>query len=101
MPFMTWVKTPDGYKPVEITDEEMVAQNTVKRAEREKMERIREQLEIVNDKNFDRIKDSIPVPQVEPVNCKDCDDTVCCERGKDKLAYCPRCFEKKGEENGI
>jgi len=27
MPFMRWVKTPDGYKPVEMTDEEVKAQN--------------------------------------------------------------------------
>lgn len=97
MPFMKWVKTPDGYEPVEMTDEEMIAENTMRKAEREKMERISEQLEIVNDKNLDRIKDSIPVPRVEPVNCKGCDDTVCCNKGKDRWAYCPRCFEEKAK----
>lgn len=34
MPFMTWVKTPNGYKPVEITDEEMVAENARRRGKR-------------------------------------------------------------------
>ena len=50
---------------------------------------------IVNDKNLDKIKDDVPVPKVEPVNCKDCDDSVCCNKGKDKGVYCPRCFEVK------
>ena len=34
MPFMKWVKTPDGYKPVEITDEEMFAENARRRGKR-------------------------------------------------------------------
>ena len=50
---------------------------------------------IVNDKNLDKIKDEVSPPKVEPVNCKDCDDSVCCNKGKDKLVYCPRCFEEK------
>lgn len=51
---------------------------------------------IVNDKNLDRIKDSIPVPKLEPVNCKDCGDRVCCNKGKDKVVHCP-CFKEKKE----
>ena len=50
---------------------------------------------IVNDKNLDKIKDSIPVPKVKPVNCIDCDDSSCSNKGKDKWVYCPRCFEEK------
>ena len=53
MPFMTWVKTPKGYEPVEMTDEEMFAENAKRKAEREKMERISEQLQ-----DFDRTQKS-------------------------------------------
>ena len=34
MPFMKWVKTSDGYKPVEITDEETFAENARRRGKR-------------------------------------------------------------------
>lgn len=34
MPFMKWEKTSDGYKPIEITDEEMFAENARRRGKR-------------------------------------------------------------------
>ena len=44
MPFIKWVKTPDGYKPVEITLEEVKAQNIVEKTKRQMLARLREKM---------------------------------------------------------
>ena len=49
MPFMKWVKTLDGYKPVEITLDEVKAQNIVEKTKRQMLEKLREKMEQRNE----------------------------------------------------
>lgn len=50
-----------------------------------------------NDKSIDEIRDSFPVSasliNKSTHNCKDCLDTVCCNRGKDKVVVCPSFYD--------
>lgn len=53
---------------------------------------------ILNDKALDEVKDSFPssasLIDKSTHNCKDCLDTVCCNRGKDKVVVCPSFYDK-------
>lgn len=48
--------------------------------------------QIVNEKNIDEIKDKNPPSKsfIEAHHhyCKTCNDKICCNKGKDKWAYC-------------
>jgi hypothetical protein len=50
---------------------------------------------IVNDESIDKIKDNFSPTEIlknkNTHNCKNCADSVCCNRGKDKIVVCP-CF---------
>lgn len=53
---------------------------------------------ILNDKALDEVKDSFPLSasliDKSTHNCKDCLDTVCCNRGKDKVVVCPSFYDR-------
>lgn len=48
--------------------------------------------QIVNEKNIDEIKDKNPPSksfiEAHRHYCKNCNDKICCNKGKDKWAYC-------------
>lgn len=50
--------------------------------------------QIVNDKKLDEIKDKNPPSKsfIESHRhyCKTCNDRICCNKGKDRWAYCAR-----------
>ena len=50
-----------------------------------------------NDKSTDEIKDSFPLSATfinnGTHNCKDCLDTICCNRGQDKIVICPSFYD--------
>lgn len=54
---------------------------------------------ILNDKALDEVKDSFPslasLIDKSTHNCKDCLDTVCCNRGKDKVVVCLSFYDRR------
>ena len=58
--------------------------------------------EIVNNKAEDRYRDehkpSEEFKKSHQHNCKSCADTVCCYRGKDRIAYCCCFYEKEADK---